>query len=498
MKQVVDMDRLETWAVGIVRQSLCRDVLGSRARYRLLIWLIAAGMTAVSNAEPIRLHAANPHYFEWRGKPTLLISSGEHYGAVINLDFDYVRYLYRLAADGMNYTRVFSGAYVEPEGAFNITRNTLAPKPGRFICPWARSDQPGYANGGNKFDLSKWDNAYFVRLRDFVKRASEASIVVEVTLFCPMYEDAQWRLSPMNAANNVNNIGAVARTNVYTLDRHGGLLSVQESLVRKLVTELNEFDNVVFEICNEPYFGGVTLEWQHHIADLIVQTERDLPNKHLIAQNIANRWARIENPHPAVSIFNFHYASPPDAVAMNYHLNKAIGDDETGFRGTNNAPYRTEAWEFIIAGGALYNNLDYSFAVGYEDGTFVYPPSQPGGGNPTLRRHLRVLSDFMKTFDLIRMRPDNSVVKGCIPSRNTARALVDPGRAMAVYIKNEGKEKTNTLKIQIDLPAGEWKADWINTRSGSADSSTTVVGGGVRSLEVPPYTTDIGLRLIRR
>ena len=34
----------------------------------------------------------------------------------MNLDFDYRKYLDTLAADGMNYTRVFSGAYVEPEG----------------------------------------------------------------------------------------------------------------------------------------------------------------------------------------------------------------------------------------------------------------------------------------------------------------------------------------------------------------------------------------------
>ena len=28
-----------------------------------------------------------------------------------------------------------------------------------------------------------------------------------------------------------------------------------------------------------------------------------------------------------------------------------IGDNETGFRGTNDAPYRIEGWEFILAGG---------------------------------------------------------------------------------------------------------------------------------------------------
>src|SRR4030095_7012222 len=143
-------------------------------------------------------------------------------------------------------------------------------------------------------------------------------------------------------------------------------------MTRKIVAELNGFDNVYYEICNEPYFGGVTMEWQHHIADVIVAAERALDRRstkstgqaegfHPIAQNIANNKAKVTNPHSAISIFNFHYASPPETVAMNYDLNKVIGDNETGFRGTNDLPYRVEAWSFILAGGGLYNNLDYSF-----------------------------------------------------------------------------------------------------------------------------------------
>ena len=38
----------------------------------------------------LRVSAANPHYLEYRGRPLLLISSAEHYGAVINQDFDFV------------------------------------------------------------------------------------------------------------------------------------------------------------------------------------------------------------------------------------------------------------------------------------------------------------------------------------------------------------------------------------------------------------------------
>ena len=116
--------------------------------------LAAAGGRQAAPAAPISLHPANPHYFLWRGRPALLITSGEHYGAVLNLDFDYRQYLDTLAADGLNYTRVFSGAYVEPQGAFKIERNTLAPRPGRFLAPWPRSSQPGYPDGSATSSIS--------------------------------------------------------------------------------------------------------------------------------------------------------------------------------------------------------------------------------------------------------------------------------------------------------------------------------------------------------
>src|SRR5262249_39582550 len=161
----------------------------------------------------------NPHYFLFRGKPTVLITSGEHYGAVLNLDLDFVKYLTTLAADGLNLTRTFPGAYVEPEGAFKIERNTLAPRPGRLICPWARSATAGYVNGGMRFDLTRWDAAFFHRLKDFVAQADQRGIVVELNLFTPMYEDAQWNYSPLRATNNVNGIGNVGKHDVYTLDK---------------------------------------------------------------------------------------------------------------------------------------------------------------------------------------------------------------------------------------------------------------------------------------
>jgi hypothetical protein len=461
---------------------------------------------ATANAgRPLSLHPDNPHYFLFRGRPTVLITSGEHYGAVLNLDFDYRKYLETLSRDRLNLTRTFTGAYVEPAGAFNIARNTLAPQSGRFICPWARSETPGYAQGGNKFDLTQWDEAYFRRLRDFVAVAGRRGVVVEVNLFCPFYDEAQWRLSPQNAANNVNGIGQVARTNVYTLDRHGGLLAIHEAMVRQMVAELRDFDNVYYEICNEPYFGGVTMAWQHHIADVIVEAERRWAVRHLVAQNVANGRAKVEQPHPAIDIFNFHYASPPDTVAMNYPLNKVIGDNETGFRGTNDLPYRVEAWEFILAGGGLFNHLDYSFVAGHEDGTFVYPASQPGGGNPAFRRSMRVLRDFIHRFDLPRLRPYDQVLSRPPPGL-TARVLAEPGRAYALYLGPQlhggpavGRPAGASTVVLVELPRGTYRAEWVNPLNGAtAKRETLRHPGGVLPLAAPPFDQDIALRLVKR
>ena len=104
-----------------------------------------------AQTQPIALHPVNPHYFIYKNKPTILVTSGEHYGSVLNLDFDYATYLEELQSKRLNLTRTFSGEYVEPSGSFNIEKNTLAPVAGRFICPWRRSSTPGYTNEGNKF-----------------------------------------------------------------------------------------------------------------------------------------------------------------------------------------------------------------------------------------------------------------------------------------------------------------------------------------------------------
>ena len=428
-------------------------------------------------AEPVRLHPDNPHYFLFQGKPTVLITSGEHYGAVLNRDFDYARYLNALKEHGFNLTRVFSGTYREVPGSFNITGNTLAPAPGSFLCPWARR--------GEKFDLAQTDPEYFKRLKAFVKLAGEKGIVVELVLFCTMYDEAVWKASPMNAVNNVNGVGKVGRYEVYSA-KDKELLAVQKAVVWKIVSEMNAFKNLYYELCNEPYErGGLTEEWNEEIISTIVDAEASMPWRHLIAQGFPHSSKPIPKVNPHVSVINFH-AAKPEFARVNYALNRVLADDETGGSDRSDRKYRTEAWQFMLAGGAVFDHLDFSFTTQHPDGMAIpLPPGTPGGGGPEFRRQLGILKRFLEGFDFIRMVPQTN---------STAIVLAEAGKAYAAYL-TEGTQR----ELQLDFPKGAYKAEWLNPKTGQVIRSEGFKHeSGSRTLGAPQFSEDVALRLTAR
>lgn len=453
------------------------------------------------NAAPIERDPANPHYFLFHGKPTVLITSGEHYGAVINRKFNYTVYLNTLQASGFNLTRTFAGTYREIPGTFGIAGNTLAPtSPGDFVCPWARSNIPGAGDGGNKFNLNSFNPAYFKRLENFVAEADKRGIVVELTLFSAIYSHLLWAVNPMNAHNNIQGIGQVGRFDVYN-SKHKRLLAVQEALVKKIVTALRGSSNVYYEICNEPYCGGVSAAWNAKIAAVIAQADRGRGTVHLIAQNMANVSVKLAHPNSLVSIFNFHYATP-DAVKLNYRFDCPIADDETGFSGKASYTYRMQAWKFMLAGGAVFDNLDYSFTATSPNGTAPLTTS-PGGGGKKLRQQLQVLKTFLDGFNLVKMRPDNRVLKICgIPGAThdhnlkapAAEVLAQTGQAYAIYIYGGSQ-----ADIVLKLPAGHYQSQWIATRTGSVVGKKMLLLSADQGamLTSPVYSRDIALRVTR-
>jgi hypothetical protein len=466
-------------------------------------------------AQPIKLHPANPHYFLFNGQPTLLITSAEHYGAVINKDFDYVPYLDELKAYGLNYTRIYPGAMFEPLGKF-IKGNPLGPRPQSLILPWARSSEQSYLFGGNKFDLDKWDPAYFARLKDFIAKAGERGIVVEVCFFNSQYSDS-WPLSPLYYENNIQGVGKCDYEDAQTLKRPD-VVKRESDYISKITQEVNAFDNIILEICDEPSLFVPHADagpWVGHLLQVVHDTESKLPKKHMVAQE---EEGPIGGPidfsgSPLLSVIVGQYVweggmeqlGGMRALDTEYHHNKVIELNETawypiGYKGDVVAASRVEGWEFIVGGGAGFNHLN---------GRFV--PGDPAGKTPDNAQVLGALhnlKEFMYSFDFLKMRPDRNFVVSGIPKGVYCRGISQPGEQYALYHHHSQLEERNHYYIVtpgnyletlvLNLPGNMYTADWVDAASGSVlDTVKFTHQGGDHPFITPRHSVDIALRIKR-
>lgn len=243
------------------------------------------------------------------------------------------------------------------------------------------------------------------------------------------------------------------------------MVAVQEKIVRKIINELKDFDNLYYEICNEPYFGDTLAlrSWEKYMTCVVVDTEKEFPYTYLISNNIANNYLKIPDPRPGVSIYNFHYARPPVTVDMNYNLNKVIGDNETGFDRIENTSYKEEAWDFQLARGGFFDNLDYSFTADNEDGSFIVKEGEPGGGGRSLRDQFKILSEYIHSIDFIDMASINDVKMKAVDTETSIRAFSEKGELFAVYFHMKDTSSRNMV-FTIDLPADSYSLIWTDTK----------------------------------
>ncbi len=460
--------------------------------------------------QPISLHPENPHYFLYQGKPTVLITSGEHYGSIINPDFNFDLYLETIHHEGFNHTRIFMGDYAEAKEAFCIMNNSLAPADRRFLTPWMRSNEPGNALGGNKFDLNQWNPEYFSRLHQFMKKASDLGIVVECVFF---FEGMSWDNMPMNSKNNINQTTVINAPDYMSLS-NGNILEYQKKYVLKLIRELNAYDNVIINIANEPWFFNQehegfsspardeTKAWLKEVSDWIVTEEKRLPKKHLISVDYCNEGRAIsreelEKYWTNISVFNHHYDKDAVSVRSNYaSIPRAFSFNETGLMPVYSKAYRIQGWRYLMSGGALYNNLDFTFQVGHEDGSGKAEfscDSYKGSGDPRVRNEISVLAGFFNSIDFVHMRPAQDIFVVYYGDKDLY-ALANDGKEYIIYVEGG----TNTW-YRLNIPFGIYKVEYIDPVTGLTivEEVHEHTKGDFR-LDGPDYEDDIAIKITRR
>ena len=477
----------------------------------------------------IKIWQTNPHYFWYKDKPVVLITSDHHYGAVIDMDFDYVKYLDYLAENSLNLTRIYPGGMFEPPDKY-MPGNPLGPRAGRQLLPWAKSDQAGanplLAGSGEqsfKYDLDRWNPVYFARLKAFVELAREKDIIVEIPFFNGMYADC-WPLMAMYHTNNIQGIGHYEAKDcgIYTTDNplNREIILYQKAYIKKIVTELNGYDNLIFDICDEPSLQGLPdgsiivnpdsliIPWINSMTDAFIQAEEPLPKKHLLGQTVQNLSPDLSD-KIWCSWLPAEYVGPAGrALELDYSRNKPVVVVETNYFGTSltKSAYtadaaRIEGWWFMLNGGAGIINLNGRFYRGNETGDTI-----------TRNRVVpqkRILIDFMNSMNLADLKrfTDFSTAS----SDASSCGMFDNGKQYAFYLFHATPDKewgcsfvpepgnySDTLSINSVLP-GTYIVEWIDTSSGIVKLSEDLSWkGGELNLKTPVYSLDIALRIRKK
>ena len=481
-------------------------IFSTLARVAVLFFFWAAAVNPGSAWEPVRAHPLNPYVVEFRGKPTLLRTFGPAYEWLFDSSLTYTPYMDVFHRDGMNLTRIWCIGYP-------------AWTPEHVNQPWPRATTGANAlDGLKKWDLSKWNEDYFIRLKAIAQAASDRGIVVEFTFLSVFYSDLEWQKSPFHPSNNVQGYGASG--NRYDSMRqnsaNASLMERQTAAVRRIVRELNGFDNVIFEIQNEPFWNEENVKDDEEVAfhnsmlAAIRDEEATLQNRHLVAHNFPQQMAAMSadfdilNEHYPAAVPNTTIAGAEALLSNHYSRGKILSLDETNT--INEAQTRLEAWMFFIGGGGIYDGLDYEGKV--------YTEADPSGDTPlgaSIRGTVRNAATYMERMHLVALRRNLAWVTGGIPSGARLQASANPGQQYVAYLHhgqsgganfqlnyNPINSSNHNASLNVTLPAGTWRAVWTRPADlVELHVQSFTHTGGPKTLQQVTYQADVALCIDR-
>ncbi len=179
-----------------------------------------------------------------------------------NPSFDYIAFLDELQALGHNFTRGW--VWESPQGA-PWTDHMVFWDP----VPWQRSGTPGARDGGNQFDLTRFNQAFFDRARERVQAANARGITVSIMMFegFSVGNKGQsgpnpWQFHPFNPQNNVNGLPDATNADGNGYAVHQGTTFSQwwGPYIEKWIDSLHDLD-VIWEVANEITTDEAFIDW---------------------------------------------------------------------------------------------------------------------------------------------------------------------------------------------------------------------------------------------
>jgi hypothetical protein len=425
----------------------------------------------------IRPYTANPFYWEYKGKPLVLLG-GAWQDNLFNHPEGLAEHLDKLVAVGGNYIR-----------------NTMSSRNAANVWAFAK-------NKDGLFDLDKWNEEYFERLDNLLKLTLERDIIVQVELWdphdhCKELKLAGWTHHPFNPVNNVTysveesglpttiDYNAAPEPSPHTffrtvpeLDDNKLVLGYQEKYIDKILSTTFAYPHVLYSINNET---GEHQEWGdywiRHIRNraeeenMVIHTTdmrriNDITAQdHLFIYQHPERYTFVDisqNNSQLIPTGQLQYDRIQEArkiiaaEGVRPMNNVKIYSREEGKH--INGPQRF--WRIIFGGCASARfHRPYPLEAGPED---HYSRSFHGLGlHADAQANIRSARMFTNTIDIFNCLPSNHLLTD--REENEAYCLAEEGRQYAIYFTDGGEVNIDLSQFRnkesirwLDINKSEW------------------------------------------
>ena len=436
---------------------------------------------------PLRVNPSNPRYFmDGNGKNVYLAGSHawnnlQDSGSIQNLPylFDYPKWLDFLQANNHNFFQLWVWGQAKWVGE-STTPYYFAP------MPYQRTG-PGMAlDGLPKFDLTKFNQAFFDRMRARIMQAGNRGIYVSIILFNGWSTDtkAAWGGGksfpfdghPFNKDNNINGIDGDPNGDRLGLEVEGltipQVTNIQDAYVRKVVDTLNDLDNVLYQVCVECNPDSVA--WQYHMVELIHTYQQSKPQQHPVGLSqisfndaeLFNSEAEWVSIHDSGSLESPYIADGSKVVIVDT-------DHICGICGN-----RQWVWKSFTRGKHTQFMDQYDDSYKWLGGGYIM-------NNPndvSLRLNMGYTIDYAARMNLAAMTPRPNLC-------STGYCLANPaanGAEYLVYQPIGGPFQVNLSSIPASTLL---KVEWFNPANGQTIPGGTVAGGASHTF-IPPFSGD--------
>jgi hypothetical protein len=401
---------------------------------------------------PLRASADNARFFvDSNGKAVYLTGVHLNNDLVDRSDktiLDFTSYLNFLQQYQHNFVRLWAweqAAWIN-ESTAKITFDPL---------PYQRKGPGTALDGGRKFDVTRFNQTYFDRLRSRVVEAGQHGIYVSVMLFQGFSSQRKnisggnpWTGHPFNPSNNINGINGDPSGNDNGEEVHSltvpAITSLQEAYVRKVVDTLNDLDNVLYEISGDS--PASTKDWQYYMINYLKGYEATKPKQHPVGMSYLYLGSADDL-----------LASPADWILL-------PGTDTDPSLVAGSKVILSDMDPKLLGSATSYALVWKSFMRGlspiYLESSLVNPTA-----SEDVRTSMGYALQYSQLVNLSSMVPDSQLC-------STGYCLVNPGLEYLVYLPSGG-----SVRVDLSAASGSFVVTWFSPLTGQTTSGDTVTGG---------------------